>query len=674
MAERRVIILGGGFAGVKCARTLRKRLPRSEFDVVLFNQENHMVFHPLLAEVAGGSVNPEAVAAPLRQMLPGVRCRTEEVERVDAERRVVEFVGFDGRPAELAYDHVVLALGSVVNLGMVPGMSDHAFAMKTVGDAVALRAHVMQQLERAEVCDDAERRRWLVSFIVVGGGYSGVETAGEINDLARGSLRYFANIATDEVTVTVIHSRDQLLPEISPSLREFARSKMERAGIEVVLNARVTFATAEGVFLGDGRVLRGGTIVCTIGNTTSKVVQRLDVPKDRGRVRTEADMRVAGLSDVWAVGDCALVVNAHDGEPSPPTGQFAERQGRQAADNIVRAVRGEPTRPFSFKPVGQLCSIGHHNAVAEVMGMRLSGLLAWFLWRTIYLSKLPSWSRRAKVGFDWAWQLVFSRDLSHLRTDTTERVTHAHYQPGDFVFHEGDPASSFYAIESGEVEIVVESRGGEVVAVLGPGDFFGEMALVRSEPRSAGVRARSELEVVVMGKRVFEQVSGSLSVLRDLVTDAVRRRSGELWASLPAARRLLAEGAVAELLEPPPERTLAPDDTLGDALELFARTGDDVACVVDANGRFQGVFRATGLFGALEEGARRATPIAALVDAGFPRVRADDRALVAAESMRERNLKWLPVVAADGEALAGVVRAERLVGHVLSELPVETPA
>ena len=524
MAPARIIIVGGGFAGVKAARTLRKRL-RDQAEVTLFNRENHMVFHPLLAEVVGASVNADAIAAPLRQTLPKVRCRTEDVTRVFPDERSIEYEGHDGRSERLAYDHLILACGSVVNLGMVPGMADHAFPLKTVGDAVALRSHVMQQLEKAEVCDDPDRRRRYLSFIVVGGGYSGVEAAGEINDLARSTRRYFPNISADEIEVRIIHSRDQLLPEIGEKLRAFTKEKMEKAGIDVILEARVMQAFQEGVELKDGRRLNAGTIVCTIGTSPSAVIQRLEVEKERGRLLTETDMRLRGREDIWAVGDCALVENAVDGKPSPPTGQFAERQGRQVAENIARQLRGEALKPFSFKPVGQLCAIGGHKAVAEIFGMRLSGFIAWALWRSVYLMKLPSWSRRVKVGFDWFWQLIFSRDLTHLKTDRTSRVSKAFYRAGDVVFSEGDPGHDFYVIETGEAE--VRRGAGEaqaLLATLGPGDFFGEMALIDQAPRNAAVVAKSDLEVVVMGREVFNQVSGALAPLREVLAEAVERR------------------------------------------------------------------------------------------------------------------------------------------------------
>ncbi|HLP25801.1 MAG TPA: FAD-dependent oxidoreductase, partial [Acidobacteriota bacterium] len=222
MARTRIVIVGGGFGGVKCAQTLRKQLRQNDAEIVLFNRENHLVFSPLLADAVGSSLNLQDVIVPLRQLLPRVICRTEEVLHLDLAANEVEFVSHDGSPARMAYDHVVVAPGAVSNLNVVPGMADHAFPLKTVGDAAVLRTHVLQQLERAEVCDDPEKRRWYLSFIIVGGGYSGVEAAGEINDLVRGSLRFFHHIRAEDVTVTLIHSRAQLLPEISEQLREFA--------------------------------------------------------------------------------------------------------------------------------------------------------------------------------------------------------------------------------------------------------------------------------------------------------------------------------------------------------------------------------------------------------------------------------------------------------------------
>jgi NADH dehydrogenase len=528
MTPRRVVIVGGGFAAVACAKALRAACPPGECEVVVFNPENHMVFHPLLAEVAGASLHPDVVAAPLRQMLPGVRCRTERVNDVDLVARTVSYTGHDGHEWSMAYDHVVIACGRPVNMAMIPGMVDHALPLKTAGDAVALRSHVMEQLEKADVCDDDEQRRRHLRFVVVGGGFSGVEIAGEVNDLLRSSRGLFPQLSPDEMRVTIVHAQEEILPEVSTALRSYAHRRMARAGIEIMVGANAAGATAEGVWLADGRLVSGATIVCTIGTSTPPVVERMAAPKIRGALETEPDMRIRGHVDAWGIGDCAVIMNAFDGRRSPPTAQFAERQGRQAGVNIARALRGAPTSPFHHRPLGAVCAIGGHSAVAELLGVRMGGFLTWCLWRSIYLLKLPTWSKRVRAGLDWMWQMMFGRDFIYLRATPSERVTHAHLRAGDYVFRSGEAATSLYVIERGEVEIVDPRAPHASVAVLGRGDFFGEMALVAQRPHAMNARARTDAEVVVVGARVFEQMSSSLAPLRDLLADTIARRHREL--------------------------------------------------------------------------------------------------------------------------------------------------
>ncbi len=668
MPTKRIVIIGGGFGGVKCAQTLSARLRRDEAELILFNKENHLVFSPLLADAVGSSLSLDDVIVPLRQLLPGVQCRTEEVKGIDLAGSRLEFEGHDGKPRSLDYDHVVIACGNISNLNVVPGMADHAFPLKTVGDAAVLRTHILQQMEKAEVCDDTEKRRWYLSFVVVGGGYSGVETAGEINDLVRSSLRFYANIHDDDVSVTLIHSRDQLLPEISASLREFARAKMEKAGVTMRLNARVQLATGEGVGLKDGFV-HGGTIVCTIGSTIAPVVARLDTPKEKGRLLTGPDMRLRGSANAWAIGDCACIMNAHDGQPSPPTGQFAERQGRQCASNIVRVLGGEATRPFSFKVLGQLCSIGGHSAVAEMVGFKLSGFVAWFVWRGVYLFKLPSWSRRIQVGFDWAWLLVFPRDLSCIKTDVTDRVTHAHYEPGDLIIKQGEPPSNFYVIEQGEVDILratPDKPGGEVVATIGTGNFFGEAALLNNQPRAASVRARTPVEVVVMGRHVFTTISKTLAPLRQALMAAIARRTPDTWQDRPRVQAALRELRLAEFIEPAPAPLLRPTETLLEVTRRFADQEVDLFFVASDGGKLEGLVTLTDLLRAQATGLMPETPVEKFMVRNPKVIAVTDSCLVAAGAFREYGHKWLPVVQdVDSRRIAGLVRARRLVTRIM---------
>ena len=669
----RIAIIGGGFSGVECARTLSRAFRHGGPELVLFNRENHMVFQPLLAEVVGASLNDEDVMAPLRQILPRVSCRTEQVVAVDLERSELEYQTFEDHPRRLSFDHVVLACGNVVNLGQVPGMADHALPLKTIGDAMEIRSHLMDCLENADVCDTTERRRHLMSFLIVGGGYSGVEVAGELNDLVRSSLRFYRKIQAEDISVTLIHSRDQILPEIGSTLREFARKKMEKAGIRMVLKARAALVTPDGVGLTDGRFLRGATVVCTIGSATSPIIERMvGAAKEHGRLLTEPDMRLRGYKNAWALGDCAQIINAIDGLPSPPSGQFAVRQGRQAARNIVRVMAGQDTQPFRFKQLGQLCSIGGHHAVAEMFGFKISGFLAWFFWRGVYLLKLPTWSRRMKVGFDWAWQLLFPRDVAYLKANLTERVSRAYYKPGDFVFHQGDPATSFYIIESGEAEVVRQAAGKspESIAVLGPGTFFGEMALVAEDTRNAGVRARTALEVTVIGRTVFTQISGSLAPLRELLTDTIRRRRDQdLWHRLPGAKPILEALSLDAFVESAPNPLFSPQHTLEQAFSLFDTHGLEVAYVSSDGVRLEGLITRTDLFRALNTGCVRETPVHEFMCRDPLVLTPADTAATAAATLRDRGFKGVPVVEdAASRRIVGYVRTQTLIARVFADL------
>jgi NADH dehydrogenase len=685
MNQTKIVIIGGGFAAAKCARTLRKELSQSDCPIVLFSKENHMVFHPLLADVAGASIHPDSAAATLRQMLPGVECRSETINRIDLSAGQIEYQNDQGQIERTNYDQLVIACGADSNLGVIPGMSDHAFPFKTIRDAIRLRAHVIQQLEKAEACSNSERRRFYLSFVIIGGGFSGVELAGEVNDLIRESTRFYRNFSERDVRVTLVHSGNQILPEVSPSLRDFALKEMERVGIEILLNTKASAATPEGVGLPDGSMIRGGTVVCTIGTTPARIVSELDVRKERGRIVTDADMRVSGLQNVWAVGDCAYITNAFDNQPSPPTGQFAEREGRQAAANIVRVLRGQPTRPFFFKQLGQLCSIGGRRAVAEMFGFRISGLIAWFLWRSVYLLKLPSWSRRIKVGLDWGWDLLFPRDLGTLRTDLSQTLTGAYYRPGDFIYRQGDPANFFYALEDGEVEALRSIDGTQAstaFASLGPGDFFGEAALLQDPSYQVSMRARTAVRVKAMSRDLFSQLAGPMALSRGILSELVRRRSNALWLHFPAAKDALSKEPLSSFLESPPSGMLKPESTLEQVLAELARNGRGFVCILDGQQGFIGGLNIADITRALVVIA--STPAECRRDASKVQVRellspdpvtisSNDSSLLAASTMLEHGLNWIPVVVSKTDRhLEGFVRAEKLSYWMLQELGKQT--
>lgn len=676
----KVIVVGGGFAAVQFAKTLRKKLRPSECEILLFSRENHMVFHPLLADVAGASINPDAAATPLRQMLPGVACRTERVQRIDLVRSEVEFDDGTGTLSRLPYDHVVIACGAESNLGIIPGMTEHAFGFKVMRDATDVRQHIVRQMEQAEVSRDPDLRRWHLSFIVVGAGFSGVELAGEINELVRSSTRFYRNFRKEDVVVTLVHSQDHILPEVARTLGEFARKKMEKSGITIRLNTRAVAATHQGIELSNGQMLEGATVVCTIGTTISPLVEHLDVPKERGRIRTTAEMRIAGQTNAWAIGDCAFIVNASDNQPSATTGQFAERQGRQAALNLVRIVKGEATQPFRFKALGQLCSIGGYQAVAEMFGMRVSGFLAWILWRGVYLVKLPTWSRRIKVGFDWGWDVLFPRDLSFLNTDSGQSLTRAYYRPGDLIHRQGDLARVLSVIEEGEVEMLQSTEDNpeaKVIAVLAKGDFFGE-AVLSAGRHETSTRARTVVRVRQIGGTLFSQVSSAFSPFRDVLSKAIIRRSGGFWSRMPLAKSLLAEESLASVLDPLPIRSLGKEATFESAITALSESATGQLLVLDEKQRLWATLDRDDLYHVI---ARIALlPLDTRADLGQRRlddlllgnplcVSLGDSPLVACTTMLEHGVSWLPVVQSkEDRRPVGCVRAAKIGSRLVQKI------
>jgi NADH dehydrogenase len=314
----------------------------------------------------------------------------------------------------------VLALGSIPDYRGLPGLEEHAFTLKTLEDAMRLRNHVISLLERADVEPDPEERQRQLTFVVAGGGFAGTETVAELFDLAHDVLRYYPRIDPAELRFMLVHSRDRILPELSQALGDYSRGKLEDRGITCVLNARVAEATAEAVVLQDGRTIDTRTLVWTAGNQPNPLLATLPHELNRrGAIVTDETMRVVGVDDVWAVGDCAQIPDPHhEGEFYPPTAQHALRQGKVVAENVVAALKGRAPKPFRFRTLGLLVALGHRTGAAEIQGRRFSGLLAWLLWRSIYLSKLPGLEKKVRVMLDWTIDLFFPRDIV-LTVDTS---------------------------------------------------------------------------------------------------------------------------------------------------------------------------------------------------------------------------------------------------------------
>jgi NADH dehydrogenase len=448
-AARHIVIVGGGFAGTTLAAALQRRLrqPAGPVQVTLVSEESYTTYNPMLAEVVGASVFPEHVVAPIRQMLaPAGACRfvMGRVSAVDREQRTLSAETLAGTRA-IAYDELVLAFGTRANLALLPGLAEHAMPLKLVGDALLIRNRVLQRLARIELEQGAALRRQLGHFVVIGGGFSGVEVAGELADMLSGARRWYPRVRADELRVTLLHDGARLLPELPASLGDAAAASLRARGVAVRLNTKARAVNADGVDLaggeGDTR-LAAATVICTIGTRPNPLVERLGLPLERGRIVCAADLSVKGVPHVWALGDCALVPNAMPDEEAqasrraaaavatvatlpayaPPTAQFAVAEAHTLAHNLVEHLAGRPTRPFAHRSRGMMATTGHLKGVAQIGRLRLSGLPAWLLWRAYYLSRMPTLGRKLRLWVEWTWAMCFSADITHLRFTPTREV------------------------------------------------------------------------------------------------------------------------------------------------------------------------------------------------------------------------------------------------------------
>ena len=414
--ESLIVIVGGGFAGTTLARALDARRLHG-LQITLISDESYTTFHPMLPEAVGASVFPEQVVAPVREMLDlkrGDRFIMGRVVAVDTSAHTLRCDTLAGE-RELRYDHLVLAFGNRARLDLLPGMALHALPLKTVGDALHIRNVVLRRLARIELEDDAALRREMGHFVIIGGGFSGVEVAGELVDCLAGIRRFYPRVARDELQVSLLHEQDRLLPEMSPALADAALRSLRRRGVDVQLGVRARAIHERGVALDDGRALAAQTVISTIGTRPNSLAAELGLPTQHGRIAVEPDLAVAGHRGVWALGDCAAVPNAWDDRPSPATAQFAVRQARHLAANLLAACRGEPTRAFSARPRGTMAALGRRNGVAELFGIGMSGLPAWLLWRAFYLSQMPTLRRKLRIWIEWTWGMFFPADITHLR-------------------------------------------------------------------------------------------------------------------------------------------------------------------------------------------------------------------------------------------------------------------
>lgn len=568
-----IAILGGGFAGVYCGKALLKTFSKgSNNRVGLISDENYMVFQPMLPEVASASLSPRHVTNPIRHLCRGLEVYKATVEKVDVKNKQLTIRPGPFSPeVVIRFKHLVMALGAKVDLSRVPGMSEHAFLMQNVGDAMKLRATVLARFEEANLVVDPERRKRLLTFVVVGGGYSGVETAGQILDLFQSINKYYKNVSETDFSVELIHSRDHLLPTLSLSLGKYAERKLRERGLHIHLEKRVKALTANQVVMDDGTTLETNTCVSTVGNAphplTTQLIADTGAEAVHGRIRTTETLQVPGYDWLWAAGDCAAVP-MQSGEICPSTAQFAMRQGALLGKNLNRFLRAEPTRPFTFKGLGELAAIGHMSAVAEVMGLRFSGFIAWWMWRTIYLAKLPGLDRKLRVMIDWTLDIFFPRDINLLSPRYTRPLQEAHLQTGNVLFRPGEPAFSFYIVKEGCIRLT--DTDGSLIKEIRAGEFFGERALLTDKTWRFTATAAEETTLIGLASEEFKSILENSTSMRQMLERSARQyRSAheidEMQEALPEA----VLGKTASDLMTREVHKLRTSDSVKDTLQRF---------------------------------------------------------------------------------------------------------
>ena len=416
---KRIVILGGGFAAIATAQQLEKRLAPQEAQLTLISRENFSLFTPMLPEVSSGALDVRHIVTPIRSQLRRTQFILAEVTELHVAERSVSYTHtLTGVAETLEFDHVVVAIGAATSTFGLPGVAERVFALKTLEDAGILRNRFMWLLEYADTTDAAERKR-LLTLVVVGGGFTGVEAAGEMAELFHSVRRFFPNVQKDDVQIVLIEGGATLLPGLPARMGEYSQRDLLRRGVSVIAGDGVKCADDRGLELASGRRIETRTIVWSAGVKPRSIAVSGGLPRGKhGTIAVAEDMSVPGFPGFWAIGDCASIPNGSGGL-YPPTAQHAIREGPVLAENIAASLRGRPTKPFRYSSLGMMASLGARKAVAQLPGDRvLTGFPAWFLWRSYYLSRLPGLDRKLRVAFDWTLELLFPRDISELRVYT----------------------------------------------------------------------------------------------------------------------------------------------------------------------------------------------------------------------------------------------------------------
>ncbi len=504
MSKQKVLIVGGGFAGAFAAKHLRRKAA-DQFEIELINSTNYFVFQPLLPEVVSGTISAPDAVTPLRYMLPGVSVRMAEVTNIDMHAKRVDLLQGTRRfPQSIDYDQLIIAVGQKTDLSLAPGLEAHGLCVRDLAGAHELRNRVIQCLEHADITQNPDIKKRLLTFVVAGGGFSGVEIMGELVEMIRRTLRFYPNIASDEIRTVLIQSGDRILPELSTGLGSYAEERLRARNVEFRLSTRIESATAHAAHLDDGTRIPTDTLVITAGSGPRRLATNIGSELRRGKIAVDEFLRVQGRESVWCIGDAASIpmpsADSDQNHYAPPTAQFAIREARTVADNIVATANGNELTAFAYRPIGSLASIGNYKAVAELYGWRLSGLFAWLTWRAVYIGMLPGFSTRLRVALNWLFDYFLPRSIVQIANKSAVDTARRHYASGDLICEPGQIVDGRYLVITGTLEWRVPNPNGqrEVVRVIGPGDSWGEAGTNTTILSAGTLSATERAEVLVM--------------------------------------------------------------------------------------------------------------------------------------------------------------------------------
>ena len=516
---KKILILGGGFGGVYCAKRLQK-IKLNSFKVELISNNNYFIFQPLLPEVASGAISESDAVTPIRQILKNVNFRHADIKQINFEQKYVVVVqGFRRREHKINFDHLVIALGQESNKQIIKGLAHHSFTMRNLKDAYNLRNHMLRCLELADVTQDLNLKKRLLNIVVVGGGFSGVETIGELQEMCERLLPYYKNIKKNELKFHIVEFSDRLLPELDNQISIYTRNVFIKRNINVILKTALKEVSIYKVMLSDGKVIETNTIISTIGSTVCDLIKDSALPLKNGKIITNKFLEVVNHDNIWALGDNALIPNSDEKDKAfcPPTAQFAVRQARILAKNIVLKTLKKDLRQFQYSSKGSLASLGSKKGVGKVYFINIRGLLAWVVWRAFYLSFLPSFSTKMRVLFNWILEFFIPRKAVLTDQYDCENVSYKVFKKGDSVFEEGMIADGFYVVKEGEFENTFKkTKDGKVFKkIYRKGSHFGSRVLLEGGRRTGNIRAKKDSLVLKIDSKSFKLLAENFPVLKN---------------------------------------------------------------------------------------------------------------------------------------------------------------